>query len=186
MWNAGGALGGDLAYHRYRAAAGGAIGLGRHFALAPQAEYGRLFGAALPQDRFYSGGQYSLITVTPQSLQGTGYSAGRAEVLMHDDILQVLRLRKNAALPIQLAAFAASAARWGYDPATGNAVLTSLNQPGRQEWISEAGVSLLFRVGLPDPESFLRLDYAWPVGPGDREPTLFLGYRRTLHMLRLQ
>lgn len=184
MWNAGGALGGDLGYHRYRGAAGGAIGLGRHFALAPQAEYGRLFGAALPQDIFYSGGQHSLVTVTPQSLQGTGYSSGRAELIMHDDLLQMLRLRKNAALPIQLAAFAASAARWGYDPATGEARLTSQNQPGRQEWISEAGLSLMFRVGLPDPQSFLRLDYAWPVGPGDREPTLFLGYRRTLHMLR--
>lgn len=184
MWNAGGALGGDLGYHRYRGAAGGAIGIGRHFALAPQAEYGRLFGAALPQDVFYAGGQYSLVTVDPQSLRGTGHAAGRAELLMHDDLLQVLRLRKNAAMPLQVAAFAASAARWGYDPATGEPILTSLNQPGRQEWISEAGLSLLLRVGLPDPESFFRLDYAWPVGPGDREPTLFLGYRRTLHMLR--
>jgi len=87
-------------------------------------------------------------------------------------------------MPLQIAAFAHSAARWGYDPATGQPILTPQNKPGRQEWISEAGVSLLLRVGLPDPESFFRLDYAWPVGPGEREPKFFLGYRRTLHMLR--
>lgn len=184
MWNAGGALGGDLGYHRYLGAAGTAIGVGRHFAFAPQAEYGRVFGSALPQDIFYSGGQYSLVTILPQSIQGTGYSSGRVELLMHDDLLEVFRLRKNAVFPIQLSVFGASAARWGYDPATGIARLTPANQPGRQEWISEAGASLLYRIGLPTPDSFIRLDYAWPLGPGDREPTWFLGWRPTLHMLR--
>ena len=29
---------------------------------------------------------------------------------------------------------------------------------------------LLYRPGLPDPDTFVRIDYAWPLGPDDRGP----------------
>jgi hypothetical protein len=182
-WNAGGALGGDFAYHRYRTALGGGVGLGRHFALAPQLEYARLTGAALPQDLLYLGGQYSLLTVDSQSLAGTGRAVGRVELLMHDDVLQVLRLRRNSAFPLQLGTFAVTGARWGYDPASGAARLTPRDWPGSEQWMSEAGVSVLYRPGLPDPSTFIRVDYAWPLGPNGREAKWFVTYKRTLHLL---
>lgn len=183
-WNAGGALGGDLAYHRYRAAVGGALALGRHVAFAPQAEYARLTGAALPQDALYLGGPYSLLSVDSQGLQGTGRAVGRADLIVHDDVLELLRLRRHAAFPIQVGAFAASAARWGYDPATGVARLTARDWPGSEQWVSEAGVSLMYRPGLPDPETFFRVDYVWPLGPGGRESGVQVSWKRTLHLLR--
>ena len=184
VWNAGGALGGDLAYHRYRAAAGGALALGRHVAFVPQFEYARLTGAALPQDVLYVGGQYSLLSLDSQSLQGTGRAVARADVVVHDDVLELLRLRHHPAFPIQLGAFAASASRWGYDPATGVAKLTDRHWPGSEQWMSEAGVSLMYRPGLPDPETFFRVDYVWPLGPGGREPGIQVSWKRTLHLLR--
>lgn len=183
-WNAGGVLGGDLAYHRYRAAAGGALALGRHVAFVPQFEYARLTGAALPQDVLYLGGQYSLLSLDSQSLQGTGRAVGRADVVVHDDVLELLRLRHHPAFPIQLGAFAATASRWGYDPATGVAKLTDRHWPGSEQWMSEAGVSLMYRPGLPDPETFFRVDYVWPLGPGGREPGIQVSWKRTLHLLR--
>lgn len=183
MWNAGGALGGDLAYHRYRAAAGGAIGLGRRFALAPQFEYARLTGATAPQDLLYLGGQYSLLTVDSQSLSGTGRAVGRVDLLMHEDLLSVLGLRRNPAFPLQAGAFATTGARWGYDPSTSAARVTARDWPGAEQWMAEAGVSLMYRPGLPDPETFFRVDYAWPLGPGDREATLHVSWKRTLHLL---
>lgn len=184
MWNAGGALGGDLAYHRYRGAVGGGIALGRHLALAPQFEYTRLTGSALPQDVPYLGGVYSLHTVDSQSLAGTGRTVARAELLLLDDVLTLLRLRRDTAFPIQLAAFGTTAARWGYDPATGAPRVTARDWPGREQWMSEAGVSVLYRPGLPDPDSYFRVDYAWPVGPDDREAKLYVSWKRTLHLLR--
>ena len=183
MWNAGGALGGDHAYHRYRAAAGGGLALGRRFALAPQFEYARLTGGAPPQDLLYLGGMYSLLTVESQSLAGTGRAVGRVELLMQDDLLSAFGLRKSPAFPLQAGAFATTAARWGYDPLTSAARLTARDWPGAEQWMSEAGVSLMYRPGLPDPETYFRVDYAWPLGPGGREPTLNVSWKRTLHLL---
>jgi hypothetical protein len=183
MWNAGGALGGDHAYHRYRAAVGGGLALGRRFALAPQFEYARLTGSAPAQDLLYLGGMYSLLTVDSQSLSGTGRAVGRVELLMHDDLLSVFGLRRNPAFPLQAGAFATTAARWGYDPLTSVARVTPRDWPGSEQWMSEAGVSLMYRPGLPDPETFFRVDYAWPLGPDDREPKLYVSWKRTLHVL---
>jgi len=183
MWNAGGGLGGDHAYHRYRAAAGGGLALGRRFALAPQLEYARLTGSAPAQALLYLGGQYSLLTVESQSLSGTGRAVGRVDLLMHDDLLATFGLRESPAFPLQAGAFATIASRWGYDPATGLARVTPRDWPGAEQWMPEAGLSLMYRPGLPDPETFFRVDYVWPLGPGDRDPALYVSWKRTLHLL---
>ncbi len=182
-WNAGGALGGDLGYHRYLAALGGGFGLGPHLAFTPQVEYSRLTGAALPQDALYLGGSYSLLTVEPQSLAGTGRAVARVELMTLDGVQRLVGWKEDSAFPIQLGAFAGLAARWGYDPATGVPRVTPRDWPGSEQWMSEAGVSVMFRPGLPDPESYLRIDYAWPLGPNDREAKLYLSWKRTLYLL---
>lgn len=182
-WNAGGALGGDFAYHRYRATVGGAIGLGRHVALATQAEYGRLLGDVLPQNAFYLGGAYSLHTVESQSLAGAGRTLARVDLIVHDDLPTLLRLRSDTAFPLQVGAFAVSAARWGHDPSTQLARATARDWPRAEDWLSEAGVSLMYRPGLPDPDTYMRFDVAWPLGPGGRELAIQMMYKRTLHLL---
>ncbi len=119
----------------------------------------------------------------PRSLAGTGRTVAHAEVFLLDDLFEVLRLRRNSAFPIQVGAFGATAARWGYDPATGAPRLTARDWPGREQWMSEAGVSVMYRPGLPRPDSFLRLDVAWPLGPNDRSAKVSLSWRRTLYLL---
>jgi hypothetical protein len=182
-WSAGGALGGGLAYTRTDVAIGGPIALGRHLVLAPQAEYGRLTGAAPPQDVFYLGGG-TLRTVDEHGLQGTGRAIARADLLVMDAVQTLLGLERAPTFPIQLGAFVGTGARWGYDPASGRAALTRLDWPRRREWLSEAGVSVMYRPGLPHPDSFVRLDYAVPLGAGARAAKYYFSYATALNFLR--
>ena len=51
-------------------------------------------------------------------------------------------------------------------------------------WASEAGTSLLYQPGIPDPTSFIRLNFAFPLGP-DRENSRFtLSYSRALDLVK--
>jgi len=179
---AGGSLGGDLSYTRVRASAGGAIGLGRHLALAPEADWGRLKGSALPQDAFYLGGG-TLRTLVPGSLRGTGRAAAHVDLMLTDAVQTLLGLGRQPTFPIQLGVFGGSAALWGFDPASGRPRLDPHDWMGRQAWLSEAGVSLLYRPGLPSPDSFVRIDWATPIGPDGRIPRFYLSYARALGFL---
>ena len=64
---------------------------------------------------------------------------------------------------VQGGLFAASGAVWGRDP-YGGPLLPGDALPEREAWLSEAGVSLLYRPGLPEPRGFMRIDYARGVG----------------------
>jgi hypothetical protein len=182
VWRGGGGLGGDVAYTRVRASVGGALALGRHVTLATQAGYGRLTGTALPQAAFYLGGS-TLYTTPENSLQGTGRTLARAELILVDPLQSLLGLEARPLFPLQLGVFGGSAARWGFDPLTGAARLTSRDGPGRSDWLSEAGFSVLYRPGLPDPDSFVRLVFAYPIGPGGRTQSITASYTRALGFL---
>jgi hypothetical protein len=180
---AGGSLGGDLAYTRLEAAMGGPIALGRHLALAPQAEYGRLTGSALPQDALYMGGG-TLHTIDANSRQGTGRALARVDLIVTEPVQALLGFQRSPLFPVQVAVFAGSGATWGADPVTGRARLTRRDAPRASEWLSEAGASVMYRPGLPEPGAFLRLDYTVPIGPDDREPRLYFSYSAPLGFLR--
>lgn len=181
-WRGGGGLGGDVSYTRLRGSLGGPLALGRHVALLTQLGYGRLTGTALPQEAFYLGGS-TLYSATANSLQGTGRALGRAELLLIDPVQSVLGLQQRPTFPLQLGVFAGSAARWGFDPLTGVARLTRHDWAARGDWRSEAGFSVLYRPGLPDPDSFVRLAVAYPIGPGSHATTITGIYTRALDFL---
>ena len=181
-WSAGGPLGGDFRYQRTRFSAGGGLPLGRVFALAPQLEYGRLTGAALPQEAFYLGGS-TLRTLDPDALQGTGEAYAHVDLILQDDVQRLLGFREPSTFPIQLGAFAGSGAVWGVDPASGRAAPTPRDAPHAGEWRSEAGLSALYRPGLPAPDWVVRLDYAWPLGDDGRRGRFYVSYRRALDVL---
>ncbi len=181
-WTAGGALGGDFDYTRLRLAAGGALALGRHVAFAPQLEYGRLTGTALPQDAFYLGGG-TLHSLDANALQGTGRALAHADWIVLEPLQSLLGLERSPAFPIQIGAFAGAGAVWGRDPATGRARLTARDWPERTDWLAEAGLSLLYRPGLPHPDSFVRVDWAVPIGADERRPSFYLSYTRSLNFL---
>ncbi len=186
---AGAATGSDLTYRRMRVAAAGDFALGRHVAIAPQVEYGRLRGAAVPQAAFFLGGFSSLRSLESQALRGSGKTFARVDALLADDVLELLHVPHPAAFPVQIGAFGASGALWGRDgdgtlaPNRDVAAVTSRDWPRRREWLSEAGLSIMWRPGLPEPDWYLRLDYTWPIGADEREPGFTIAFQRVLHLV---
>jgi hypothetical protein len=182
-WTSDPRMGSDFTYRRHRLSAGGDVSLGRHLALVPQATYGRLRGEALPQDALFVGGVYSLRTFERNELAGSGNSFGRVDLVLVDDLRELLHLPMPAWLPLQASAFAASGAAWGRDPVTGAAVSTLRDAPRRDEWRSEAGFGLSWRPGLPDPTYSLRVEYALPIGPDERDAGITMAFQRVLNLL---
>ncbi|MFN8588484.1 MAG: hypothetical protein U0704_11880 [Candidatus Eisenbacteria bacterium] len=182
-WAAGGPLGGDFDYSRGRFAAGGAFPLGRLFALLPQVHYGRVTGDVTPQNAFYLGGGPGLRAAEGKSLAGAGGAGAALEVLLQDDVFHAFGLREPPTFPIQLSVFAGLGATWGYDAATGTATTSGDWWPEAREWQPEAGASVLYRPGIPDPDYFVRVSWAVPVGPGGREPRLALSLGTMLSSL---
>ena len=129
------------------------------------------------------GGGPGLRSANANALQGTGKAVASVDLLLQDDVLALLHVPHPAAFPIQVGAFAGAASRWGFDPASGRARLTARDWPDRGEWLCEAGASLLYRPGLPSPETFVRVDYVIPIGPDDRQPRIAFSYTRALSVL---
>ena len=182
-WSAGGVLGGDLDYRRVQFATGGALALGPHITFAPEFEYGRLAGTAVPQDAFYLGGA-TLRSLDARTLQGTGRASAHADFIVTDALQAMLGMQRTPVFPIQLGAFVGAGSVWGADPVTGDAALTSRNWPESRDWLMEAGLSVMYRPGLPQPDSFVRVDYAIPIGPASRENRFYVSYMRVLNFLR--
>jgi len=179
-------MGSDFRYRRTTFAAGGDVSLGRHLALVPQGTWGRLTGDVLPQEELFLGGAPDLRTLERNERSGAGRAFVRADLVWVDDLGSSLHLPLPAWMPIHASAYAAAAALWGSDPVTGLARATRRDLPGRGDWLPEVGVTLAWRTGMPEPMSALRLEYAWPLGPGDRSAGFQVSYQAPLHVLRLR
>jgi hypothetical protein len=167
-WTSDPRMGSDFTYRRTRVLAAGDVSLGRHFALVPSASYGRLRGEVHPQQAFYFGGSHDLLTVESYSRSGAGSAFVRTDLFLVDDLRTLLHLPLPAWMPLQAGVFAGSGALWGHDPQTRTAVPTLRDGPLRREWLSEAGVSLAWRLGIPDPMTALRFEFAVPIGADER------------------
>ena len=151
---------------------------------APQLEWRRLSGDALPQDAPTLGGVETMRTLARHARMGTGVVAARGDLLASDEVSRALHLPRPAGLPLQLAVTGALGAAWGLDATTGLPVTTTRDWPSRREWIGEAGFALIVRPGVPEPTSRMRLDWSWPVGPRDARGTTFrIAYQRALHLV---
>jgi len=182
-WTAGRATNSDFHYRRTRLALGGDLALTRHIAIAPQLEWGRLRGDALPQEAFYLGGSPNVRSLERNERIGAGRAFGRIDALLMDDVLQLLRIPHPDMFPIQIGAFVGSGAVWGGEAFSGGPA-TRRDFPRASEWLSETGVSLMYRPGLPDPELYVRIDYVLPLGPeSEREAGFVLSFQRTLNLL---
>jgi len=179
-------MGSDFRYRRTTLAAGGDVSLGRRLALVPQGTWGRLTGDVLPQDELFLGGSPDLRTLERNERSGAGRAFVRADLVWVDDLGSDLHLPLPAWMPLYASVYAAAAALWGNDPATGLARRTRRDLPARGDWLPEVGVTLAWRTGVPEPMSALRLEYAWPVGPGDRGAGFQVSYQAPLHVLRLR
>lgn len=177
------ALGSDFDFRRTRIALGGEIVAGGHVSFVPQLAYGRLGGDPVPQASFFLGGARSLRSLRGDSLGGTGMAIARLELIGVDDLLALAHFPHPAMFPIQGAVFAATGAVWGADPFGGPGT-PERAWPKREAWMSEAGVSLLYRPGMPDENAYFRLNLAWPVGPHGGDRRLSVSYSRAMDLLR--
>jgi hypothetical protein len=176
------AWGSDFDYQRLHLAAGGDVALGRFATLVPQAQYGRLGGDVVPQAAFYLGGTHSLRSMETNVLAGAGKAFGRVDLIFTPDLPARVRLPVPGFVVVQGGLFAASGAVWGVDPYGGPSREGDW-WPAAPVWLSEVGVSLLYRPGLPEPRGFLRLDYARGVG-SNPESKFTLHYTVPLDLLR--
>lgn len=182
QWTSSPALGSAFDYRRLRVDMGGDLSLGDHLGLVSQLSYGRLHGEAIPQAAFVLGGVHSLRTLEADPESGTGAVFARSELVLVDDLRQVLRLPLPAWMPLQLATNLATGAIWDHE------VGRRFNADGRdvpepKDWRSEAGVSILWRTGVPEPSSRLRLECSWPIGVDERTVTWTVSYQRLLDLL---
>ena len=182
-WTSDPSMGSEMLYRRTRLTAGGDVSLGRHFSLVPQATYGLLRGETPPQEAFYLGGVANLRTLKRNELAGAGRAFGRFDLILTDEIGRPLHLPIPGHLPLQLGAFAGSGAVWGRDPVTGDAVPTTRLVPHRDEFLSEAGLGLMWRFGIPNPLTSLRFELAFPIGPDHRGVSYAVAYQEPLNLL---
>ncbi len=175
-------LGSDFEYRRVRAAVGLDLSLGHVASLVPQFAWGRLTGDEVPQASFYLGGREMLRSLPRDQLGGTGMALAKLDLIGAQDLLALLHIPHPAMLPLQGALFAASGATWGRDPYTG-AVVRGGDWPDPRDWVSEAGVSLLYASALFPP---LHFSYAWPIGPRAGEGRWSVSFSRPLDLLRTE
>jgi len=183
-WTSGHSIGSNLEYRRSRFALGGDVGLRRAFALVPQFVYGRMTGDAVPQEAFYLGGTRSLRSVHGDTYGGTGLALARVDLLEMPDVLQVLHIPHPAMTPIQLAVFAATGSVWGTDPYGGPA-RPGNDWPDPETFRSDAGFTILYRPGIPDPFSYLRINWGWPIGPHHGGYLVSVGYSRGVDLVHM-
>ncbi|HEY2953999.1 MAG TPA: hypothetical protein VGK89_01975 [Candidatus Eisenbacteria bacterium] len=176
------AAGSDFEYRRTRVSLAADLAAGRWLAIVPQLSYGRLSGEPVPQAAFFLGGAHTLRSIPGGSRGGEGLALARLDAIEAHDLLALARLPHPAWLPLQAAAFAAAGSAWGADP-YGGPRRGGVDWPDAEHWALEAGASLLWRPGLPDPTGFVRASYAWPLGPG-REPARFtLSWSRAIDLV---
>lgn len=183
-------LGSAFDFHRLRVATGADLTLGRVASLVPQVGYGRLGGTMVPQAAFYLGGAPTLRSLRRAALGGSGLAIARVDLIGAGDLLADLRIPHPAALPLQGALFAASGAVWGADPYAGPTPPRPVGIPGgdgwpdRRDWLSEAGVSLIYSSAIIDEGSMVRFNYAWPIGPHRGGARFSLAFSRGLDLLK--
>ena len=174
------AWGSDLTYTRLRAAVAAELPIGGVAGLVPQATMGRLDGRDIPQAAFFLGGATSLRSIPGWALAGTRKALARVDLLTAPKLFEPLHLPES--LPLQLGVFGGIGAVWGDDPYGGPGTPED-EWPDRSAWLAEAGGSLLYRPGLPDPRGHIRFDWSWPIGPQHRSGRFIVYYSLPIDLL---
>lgn len=158
---------------RLRSVLGAAAGITRSVKAFAQVEGGAADPASPRQRKFELGGPRAVASLP----FGTGSTdhllLGKLELIHGESLLELLRLPRPDFFDLQLGAFFHYGVAWD-DPA-GREVVFS--KPPSNAWKGTAGLSLAYRPGLPDPRTFWRFQFGWPVGPeaGEFRVTLAIG-----------
>lgn len=158
---------------RLRSVAGTAVGLGRAVKAIAQVEGGAAKPTAPAQRNFEIGGPRAVPSLPLGEGSTDHLLLAKLELIHSESLLELLHLPRPDFFDLQLGAFFHYGVAWD-DPA-GRAIVFS--KPPASGWRGAAGVSLLYRPGLPDARTFWRFQFGWPVGPeaGEMRVTLAIG-----------
>jgi hypothetical protein len=158
---------------RLRGVAGSSVGLGRTVKALVQLEGGAARTTSPAQRRFEIGGPRAVASLPYGEGSTDHLLLGKLEFLHSASLLDWLRLPRPDFFDLSLGAFFHYGVAWD-DPGRRDIVFS---MPPSAGWRGAAGLSLLYRPGLPDPRTFWRFQLGWPVGPdaGDMRLTLAIG-----------
>jgi hypothetical protein len=158
---------------RLRGAIAKGIRIGRPLKAILQIEGGAAEAAAPIQRMFSVGG--------PRAIPSLGFGVGdtdhlllgRLELIEAHNLFAALGIPHPDFMDFHAGAFFHYGAVWD-DPAGRDVVFS---KPPSTAWRGTAGLSLIYRPGLPDPRTQWRIQAGWPVGPegGDMRLTLSIG-----------
>ena len=133
---------------------------------------------------FYLGGG-TLRSLDAQQLQGTGRTLAHADFIVLDPLQIAAGHQPRADVP------GAGGRLRGRGLGVGSSTRSTGIAPRQPDATCRTGatgslrpgVSLLYRPGLPDPDSFVRLDWVVPIGADGRSSRLYLSFMRALNFL---
>lgn len=173
------ARGGGADRWRLHAALGKAFDLPGDARAVFQAEGGAAPAAAPRQRRFEVGGSRALPSLQYGTGGGDHLLLGSAALIYGHDVLRMIGLRPPDFVVLQPEIFAQAGAVWD-DPARRDVVFS---KPPGAAWKGTAGFALLYRLGVPDPESFFKIVFGWPVGRDAGSFTMNLALRTTFDLI---
>ena len=161
-WDAGAAIEARIADARWRLRGVMAKGLrlGRWVKAHAQVEAGAASTDAPRQRRFELGGPMAVPSLGYGIGGGDHLLVGKLELVEGHDFLRALHLPHPDILVLQPSVFVQGGAVWD-EAGRRNVVFASVPA---NAWKGSAGFALVYRPGLPDPETFWRFQTAWPVG----------------------
>jgi hypothetical protein len=155
------ARGGGEDRWRVRTALGKAVRIGSGIKAYAQAEAGAAATLAPPQRRFELGGTRMLPTFHVGTGSGDHLVGGKIEFVSGIDVVRGIGIGGPDWLVLNPFVVAGAAALWN-DAGARNVVFSN---PPSTAWRGWAGGGVLFRPGIPDAETWIRVGYMKPIGP---------------------
>lgn len=154
-------FGGKFEFNRVRVDLGRTFRVGSSVLFGFQAEWSAADSGAPAQELSYAGGGHGLQGYDVGAIQARQLYLGRAVALIGPDILQTLRIPHPSLLTLSLALFA----EVGAAPVLKGGDGIRPQKPAGGDWVSDVGIGLWHGPGIIDPNAYLKLSAAVPVGP---------------------
>jgi hypothetical protein len=154
-----------------------ALRLGAPLKAYAQVEYGAAAAAAPIQRKFWIGGPRAVPTLVMDSGGTDHMLLGKLEFIEAHDVLKATGLPHPDWLVLQPLFGVRGAAAWDRGE---NALFAT---PPSEAWAGSAYGGLAFRLGIPEPDVFLRMFVAFPIGPNAGQTTFRVMLRAPFDLL---
>ena len=151
------------------------INVARPLKAYAQFEYGAAASDAPLQRRWFIGGPRAVPTLVMDSGGGDHMMLGKLEFIEAHDVLKATGLPHPDWLVLQPLFGVRGGATWNRDEV--------FAKPPSEAWAGSAYAGLAYRLGIPDPDVFLRMFVAFPIGPNAGQTTFRVMLRAPFDLL---